>query len=200
MCRYCWKWKKKKDGIRRYLGFCRIIQYQRSCLVMGFYICKMESGDERKRRKKAIRHSADSPSIVHSSPDDDTEPQLGSISFGKLCSREPSIYLILKYSPEKPWKLAGIAPDIQNHTHKTGVTIFQSGKSSLAFILIILWDDCMQGLPPFLKCLSPAYLFWPWNNPSCSFLTIRHFSLCFSVWSNARLPCCQLSGILSANL
>lgn len=76
--------------------------------------------------------------------------------FGKPYSSQPSVYSILKYSPEKPWKQAGIAPVVQNHAHKTGVTMFHSGKSSKAFILIILWDDCTQGLPPFLSSLSAA--------------------------------------------
>lgn len=52
------------------------------------------------RDERRLSDTAYEPSIVHNSPDDDRQPQLGSISFGKSCSREPSIYLILKYSPE----------------------------------------------------------------------------------------------------
>lgn len=40
---------------------------------------------------------------------------------------------------------------------QTGVTILHSGKSSEAFILMILWDDYMQGLPLFLKDLDVLY-------------------------------------------
>lgn len=49
-----------------------------SCSVVKLYINSW-IGDEKKRRKKAFRHSADSPSII-----DNTQPQLGSISLANL--------------------------------------------------------------------------------------------------------------------
>lgn len=66
-----------------------------------------------------------------------------------------------------------MAPDIQNHTHSTGFTAFCHGKSSKAFILIILWNECKDCLLFLWKACMWHSLFW--NNRDLCPLIIRHF-------------------------
>lgn len=56
------------------------------------------------------------------------------------------------------------------------------------------------GIASFSEQLVCSLVFWPWNHPGLSYLTIRHFSLCFALQPNVTLPCCRISGIVVSKL
>lgn len=56
------------------------------------------------------------------------------------------------------------------------------------------------GIASFSEQLVCSLVFWPWNHPGPSYLTIRHFSLCFALQPNVTLPCCRISGIVVSKL
>lgn len=103
------------------------------------------------------------------------------LAMGKPCNRDPSVYLFLKYGQESVKTGRNGPSHIQSRILRPGVTVFRSGKSSVAFISITLCHDCIQDLR---LCFSESLVFDTFHsgrkNPDLCSVTVRHFSLFFS--------------------